>query len=251
MNGEQAYKINELHRRYGQVVRTAPDELSFASPAAWRDIYGHRIGAASGIPEVPKHEKFYRAGAVSAHSIINAPRELHSILRRGLAHGFSEKSMREQESMIGGYVDLLISRLREQTAGGDSVNIVKWYTFTTFDIIGDLTVGSPFNCLESSEYHPWVKLFGASGPSVSYRFALQVLGLGWLSRKLAGLISKSRMQHIALTKEWVLKRMEDKEERPDLMEGLLKKREKGYGFPEIHMTASTLLIAGSGECPFP
>ncbi|KAF2109486.1 cytochrome P450 [Lophiotrema nucula] len=34
----------ELHRRYGDIIRLAPDELSFATEDAWRDIYLHRPG---------------------------------------------------------------------------------------------------------------------------------------------------------------------------------------------------------------
>ncbi len=55
------------------------------------------------------------------------------------------------------------------------------------------------------------------------------------------------MKHIALTKTWLQQRMELEAERPDLIEGLLKKDGEGYGFDEIHMTSMTLLIAGSGE----
>ncbi|KAJ5117586.1 cytochrome P450 [Penicillium atrosanguineum] len=32
--------INELHDKYGLVVRIAPNELSYIDPKAWNDIYG-------------------------------------------------------------------------------------------------------------------------------------------------------------------------------------------------------------------
>ena len=34
----------KLHEKYGDVVRLAPNELSFAVEEAWRDIYMHRRG---------------------------------------------------------------------------------------------------------------------------------------------------------------------------------------------------------------
>ena len=44
MGGRQPYDILELHKKYGPVVRTAPNELSFNSPSSWRDIYDFRQG---------------------------------------------------------------------------------------------------------------------------------------------------------------------------------------------------------------
>lgn len=38
--GTRATTIHELHQMYGPVVRIAPDQLSFSSPAALREIYG-------------------------------------------------------------------------------------------------------------------------------------------------------------------------------------------------------------------
>jgi hypothetical protein len=35
---------HELHKKYGNVVRIAPDELSFIDPQAWKDIYTARTG---------------------------------------------------------------------------------------------------------------------------------------------------------------------------------------------------------------
>jgi hypothetical protein len=37
-------EIHELHKRYGKVVRIAPDELSIIDPKAWKDIFTSRTG---------------------------------------------------------------------------------------------------------------------------------------------------------------------------------------------------------------
>ncbi len=80
------------------------------------------------------------------------------MLRRQMAHGFSDRAMREQQPIIGKYIDLLVRRLRERAAGGTvALNLADWYNFTTFDVIGDLALGESFGCLENSDYHLWVK----------------------------------------------------------------------------------------------
>lgn len=62
----------------------------------------------------------------------------HARIRKLLSHGFSETALREQEPILISYFDLLVSRLQEQIDGSTNgkVDIMSWYNFTTFDIIG-------------------------------------------------------------------------------------------------------------------
>ena len=69
-------------------------------------------------------------------NILNVESEVdHARMRRVVAHGFSEKALREQESLILEYVDLFITSLHEAAEEGPQ-NMVSWYEFVTFDIIG-------------------------------------------------------------------------------------------------------------------
>ena len=68
----------------------------------------------------------------------------HARIRKLLSHAFSETALREQEPILISYFDLLVSRLQEQIDGaiGGKVDIMSWYNFATFDIIG--FVDAPF-----------------------------------------------------------------------------------------------------------
>jgi cytochrome P450 len=211
----------ELHRKYGDIVRIAPDELAFADPAAWKDIMGHRTGG----EEFSKAKHFYNPIEEEHRHIINADREEHSLLRRQLAHGFSDKAMREQEPLITKYVDLFIQRLHEHSAASNPLDLGSWYNFTTFDIIGDLAFGEPFGCLSDSSYHPWIKMIFAS---TKIGTVLQTIGhYPFLKKLLLSMVPKSlkekREQNFELNKAKLMRRMEAGE-RPDLIEGLLKKK---------------------------
>lgn len=74
---------------------------------------------------------------------------------------FTESAMRAQEPLIKIYIDLLIQRLHENCF--NPIDIVEWLNFTTFDIIGDLTFGESFDCLQTSELHvgTFSQLFGS------------------------------------------------------------------------------------------
>ena len=34
----------QWHRKYGPIIRVAPNSVNFTDPQAWKDIYGHRTG---------------------------------------------------------------------------------------------------------------------------------------------------------------------------------------------------------------
>jgi cytochrome P450 len=225
VSGRLAHHVLDLHARYGSVVRVSPNELAFSDPQAWKDIYGHK---AQGQDEFSKFLGFYRPiRTKTPASIISAPRAEHAHVRRQLAHGFSDRSMRAQEPIIGAYVDLLVRRLRENGQGGSrALNMREWLNWTTFDIIGDLGFGSSFGCLEGSDYHPWVRLITkvikATGYiQVMYDFSGTEI-VTWIRN--SG-VWKSRSEHRDLVKAKVQQRMELGAERPDLIEGLLKKHE--------------------------
>ena len=58
-------------------------------------------------------------------------------MRKLLSHAFSESALREQESLLTGYFDLLVSRLKEQSRNPaiDKIDLERWYNFTTIDTI--------------------------------------------------------------------------------------------------------------------
>lgn len=42
--GTLVKREREIHEKYGEIVRLAPDEVSFANEQAWTDIYTARRG---------------------------------------------------------------------------------------------------------------------------------------------------------------------------------------------------------------
>ena len=44
LRGRWPFDAHQLHMKYGPVVRLMPNEVSFTSPQAWKDICGHRQG---------------------------------------------------------------------------------------------------------------------------------------------------------------------------------------------------------------
>lgn len=59
-------------------------------------------------------------------------------MRKLLAHAFSDHALLEQESLLTRYFGLLVEKLKQQIDGParGRVDIMAYYNFTTFDIIG-------------------------------------------------------------------------------------------------------------------
>ncbi|KAI1461869.1 cytochrome P450 ClCP1 [Annulohypoxylon moriforme] len=243
-HGDLPFYMRELHAKYGPVVRIAPNELAYCHPQAWKDIYGHRTG---GAPELPKYEYFYRAVDNIPRGIINSFRDEHAVLRRQLSHGFSERSMQLQEPIIGSYVDLLISRLQEQCQGGAiGLNMREWLNWTTFDVIGDLAFGSSFECLDKSDYHPWVRLVANSVQQTAFLQILSGIGLRPLTRAMLRMRKMAITDNQNLVKAKLEQRIDLGVERPDFLEAFIKKKEAGQmSFMQIAANAGTLIVAGS------
>ncbi|KAI1324101.1 cytochrome P450 [Xylariaceae sp. FL0255] len=148
LRGNEARWMQSLHRTYGPVVRYGPNDLSYTSAQAWRDIYGVKKGR----QENPKASKFYPPPA----SMISANQEEHAQLRRIIAPAFSGKAVREHAPVLQRCADLMVANIRKLGHAHVPVEMVKMYNLTTFDIMGELVYGEPLGMLESSEYTPWV-----------------------------------------------------------------------------------------------
>ncbi|OJD38810.1 cytochrome p450 [Diplodia corticola] len=238
-----------LHERYGPVVRLASDELSFMTADVLKDIYGHRAGK-------PENEKdiSYRFDPKPEHaSIVNADRARHTQLRRLLSNAFSDKVLQGQEPVIRKYTDLLITKLSERCRQGDStVDLVNWYNFTTFDIIGHLAFAESFNCLESTEYHAWISLTLALLKNIARSRSVLRLDekLAPLFMRLSALLNpslpKCHRELYRLTQELVARRQARNPEYTDFMTHLIAAQEKGQLIQEdLHSNAPVIVVAGS------
>ena len=150
LGGRQPYKVLELHEKYGPVVRTAPNELSFSSAVSWKDIYGFRQGH---LPFIKS--EFYDGGSFAdqAHSIVSERDPVtHGKMRRYLSHAFSDRSLKDQENLVAEVVDLFMKQLGEYASGDEGADIVIWFNLATFDIIGSLAFGESFGGVQSGMY---------------------------------------------------------------------------------------------------
>lgn len=202
-------ETRKLHDKYGSVVRLTPNELAFNTHQAFQDVYGHR----NGRKDLGKHP--IHVGAVDpmpgVQTISMADHDNHARQRKALSHGFSKKALWEQEGIIQGFVDKLVKNIAKYADTGEVFDIVRWYNFITFDVIGDLSFGESFGCLDQGEFHWWPALiFDAVKAGAIEQASRRFAAAGsptqlWLQKWAQGSLKKRRADHLAYSRKKVLR----------------------------------------------
>ncbi|KAI0551013.1 averantin oxidoreductase [Xylaria curta] len=245
--GRTPTDLLRLHNKYGPVVRTAPNELSYINPIQWREIYGFKP---AGQVEFAKDHK-YHSGFKGGPTILNADRHYHGYIRKLLANGFSEKSLREQEPVLKGYIDTLFRRLHDECRNGEQpIDIMSLYNYLVFDFISFLTFGESFDCLTTGTLHEWIGIFFSLARSISYH--QQSSRLPFPFRKLfeklfiPRKVKRESATIDALNKEKVDHRLKNHPPVPDFMDKLVEAFNSGKMSPQqLEGNAQVLLLAGS------
>ncbi|KAI0395499.1 cytochrome P450 [Xylariaceae sp. FL0594] len=243
MRGNTEFIIRDMHQKYGEVMRVAPNAVLFLDPQAWKDIYGH------GHAELPKH---YPDGYKANHKqIIWASPRNHFRMRRAMLPAFSDKALSQQEPLITTYVDLLIQRLREVAGTGEHTSMVRWYNFTTFDLIADLVFGESLDGLASGKSNVWLDNIDKIlhfVPVFIILGAFQTLGKVLLLL-LRPLLSKAQQKHEAAVSKLVATRLTARKQpdRGDLMDYFLRSRGQDHQLTDEELVANSdlIMIAGS------
>ncbi len=204
------------------------------------------------IPHFGRDEAMYIIPPNGVHHIHSVHDDAeHHRIKRTIAHAFSEKALREMEPIVTKYVDQLITRLDEAVDGEEKgkVDLVAWLNYVTFDIIGDLTFGASFGCLQDSTLHPWIATVFDSLRAACF---LGALGhFPWVKAVFMTLLPPSlkriQSEHQNSSSKKVDERMASGSERPDFMTLLAAAGKDGNGLSreELHSNATLLVLAGS------
>lgn len=254
-NGSIVAWIKSLHDKYGDAVRVAPGEVSFISgETAWPEIYGFRTGKYKDTGAYLKDRAWFPKPINGVYSLIVNDEADHSRVRRNLSHAFSDKALRDQESSLQGFVDLLVHRLGEHAAEDKPVDIMRWYNYTTFDVICDLTFGEPLYCLRDSTEHKWIQLVFSNAMALGQLSVRSKYPLFDYIDKFKNYFkdttaaTRARVEFFNLSRDKVSRRLEKDIDRPDFWKFLVKNQEnpeKAISRDEMDSNSVLFLVAGS------
>ncbi|CAK3753599.1 probable Benzoate 4-monooxygenase cytochrome P450 [Lecanosticta acicola] len=136
--GERYHEyIQDLHSKYGPVVRWGPNRVSFSEPAAIPAIYG-------------TSHVFLKAASYKPMTVMSHGQEIPTLvtirdekritgIKKHIAAGFSQSTWLSQESQIDSTIGLLIERLDQMPR--QTVRLDNWMRFWQFDTLTKLSFG--------------------------------------------------------------------------------------------------------------
>ncbi|KAF8754632.1 cytochrome p450 [Rhizoctonia solani] len=158
-SGHHSEAVKELHEKYGTFVRLGPNHISIADPDAFESVYGH----GNGLLKSEFYDAF-QGGPKLTHST----RAIKPSIQRNESDllQFLATNVLSFEPRVRSHIQKLCAQwdLRCDEAGrgvsginwvaenGKAViNVCAQFSYLAFDIIGDLSLGSPFGLVQAQK----------------------------------------------------------------------------------------------------
>ncbi|KAG2417910.1 hypothetical protein HFD88_001009 [Aspergillus terreus] len=245
--GDRHLVVDKLHKKYGKVLRMEPNLISICTPNAIKTMYGPGT----------KFEKamFYTRGPKEKQLLVNlastTDKAVHARKRRIISHALSEASIRSYEVTILDKIQLFCKQLSDaSTFGGPYKNMSRWFSYLTYDIMGQLTFSQSYDMLTKDDHHfiqPLIDSYQHSQLGTEPKLdqwglaPLLLLRIMAENKKFRRYVDDQVNHRIALEKAG--------QGPPDIFKLLLEHKDKetgeSMGFKELSDEAVVLIIAAS------
>ncbi|KAJ4300753.1 hypothetical protein N0V90_002841 [Kalmusia sp. IMI 367209] len=129
--GRKTQWVEELHKKYGRIVRLSPTAVDFSSIQAAKTIHSYK--------NVFLKSEFYShftSAFKTSNVFATQDQRLHARYRRLLGGPMSESGLRSVEQIVDAKVTLAVNRLGREMEEKGYANCMKWWLFMATDIIG-------------------------------------------------------------------------------------------------------------------
>jgi hypothetical protein len=136
-------EILQIHKRYGRVVRIAPNEVSIVDEWAMKNLYGHGHNA-------PKTDWYsvWDPPRTAPQLFSALDKKVHGFLRKRVSGAYSMSAILKYESYIQNCLDLLLQKLTYHANQGP-VDMSDWTNAFAFDVVGELGYGAELGMLRT------------------------------------------------------------------------------------------------------
>ncbi|OJI96135.1 hypothetical protein ASPVEDRAFT_157352 [Aspergillus versicolor CBS 583.65] len=134
--------IIAAHKRYGDLVRTGPSEVSVADPGAIKKIYG------AGTKFRKSDWYSVWQGRRKFDIFPERDEKIHGTQRRLVSHLYAMKSLVQYQDKVNEAIEVFVKRIRDH-ASHQPLNLGVWVQLFAFDVIGAITFSKRFGFLEA------------------------------------------------------------------------------------------------------
>lgn len=145
--GDECTTIYELHKRYGPVLRVAPNDVDIADGDAVEAIYLER----GGFPKTEAYSKF----DIDGHPTIFSTQTLAARANRAKAVVplFSTSSIRNSQAVLASVVDEFVARLQREARAGKPVNVLNLSRSMAIDAVSAYLFQEQYGGISETSSH--------------------------------------------------------------------------------------------------
>ena len=143
--GQNHIVLDRLHKKYGDVVRTGPAEVTVFTP----DVYLVTDGPRS---QCVKSEFYDLLSGLGYPSLVNTRDNMtHNTRRREWRPGFSKESMDAYRIRISTHLDELVKIIDDDVVAGNISAVREYMYWFGFDAMGEFVFSKPFDMLKKRQ----------------------------------------------------------------------------------------------------
>ncbi|KAH8592532.1 putative cytochrome P450 [Bisporella sp. PMI_857] len=131
-------KIQEMHKRYGPIIRINSHEIHIDDPEYYDELYNN---TEKWDKYQPYMDQFGLAGAL----VSTAPHDLHRLRRKPLQNYFSRRAVVALESSILSNLEILCNKLSYYKQEGDPMELHPYLVCFAADVASEYTFGESYN----------------------------------------------------------------------------------------------------------
>jgi cytochrome P450 len=149
LTGRRMFYIDELHQKYGGVVRLTPKEVAISDMAGVTQI--HKIG--SGFLKSSFYDLMVPSVSETPGLFAMRDPHAHGVRRKFFARPFSNTNMKTHWGQeVRKKAEMAVERIRNEASSvGDGTDILKWWTLMATDVIAHISFGESFHMIESGK----------------------------------------------------------------------------------------------------
>ncbi|KAM3425016.1 hypothetical protein BST61_g6986 [Cercospora zeina] len=143
----------ELHAKYGPLVRTGPQRVLFSNPDLLSTVYG----AGSNYIKSDFYDSFQAElndgterelpSPSKANLFSNQDVAYHKRMKAAIAPAYSLSSLKQLEPIVDKCTEMFLEKLKNFSAD-TVIHLDEWFHFYGFDVVGMITFMEPFGMLE-------------------------------------------------------------------------------------------------------
>ncbi|KAI1372086.1 cytochrome P450 [Hypoxylon crocopeplum] len=172
--GRWPWAVEDALKKYGDVVRIAPNELAFVTPQALADLYGSHTKGLELFPktQINNHGNDEHGGIIWEWDPVR-----HRQVSKQLAPAFSGRALKAKETTLHKYIDLFVDRMKDIGSAAEGVSLPTWINWLCVDISADTAYNREMNALKDMKDPPYLSILAGFNKAVvviqmSWRFPL-------------------------------------------------------------------------------